>query len=89
MVMLTLVFQEKRDGNHWGRRRGECCAEGVGVLQQPGCGGSAWAVPRSWHCPGATLAMARCWVGEVGAPGWREAAHPWADGRWFCPAEKS
>lgn len=22
---VTFVFQEKRDGNHWGRKRGECC----------------------------------------------------------------
>lgn len=29
MVTLTLVFQEKQDGNHWGKKRGECCM-GVG-----------------------------------------------------------
>lgn len=25
------TLQEKQAGNHWGRRRGECCMEGEGV----------------------------------------------------------
>lgn len=51
MVTLTLVFQEKQDGNHWGRRRGECCM-GVGVgLQHQGWGlslGCASVLAFSW-----------------------------------------
>lgn len=48
LVMFTLDFQEKRAGNRWGRRRGECCAgKGEGVLRQLGCEGSAQAAPRS------------------------------------------
>lgn len=63
MVMLTLVFQEKRDGNHWGRRRGECCAEGVGVLQQPGCGGLGLGCS-------SLLALPQCHPGRGPVLGW-------------------
>lgn len=38
VVTLTLVFQEKQDGNHWGRRRGECCMRAGVDLQQQGWG---------------------------------------------------
>lgn len=52
VVTLTLVFQEKQDGNHWGRRRGECCMRAGVDLQQQGWGVSALPVPQSWHRPG-------------------------------------
>lgn len=31
MFSAPPALQERRAGNHWGRRRGECCVEGQGV----------------------------------------------------------
>lgn len=71
MVTLTLVFQEKQDGNHWGRRRGECCVR-VGVdLQQQGWGlslGCASVLVFSWPWSGERL-MGTGFVLQEGAEG--------------------
>lgn len=56
--------------------------EGVSAAQEgappPGLRGLSLGCSSLWH-----------WDGEVGALGWREAACPWVDRHWFCPAEKS